>query len=267
MDTSAPPVLAMKACRDLNLVKIVMAVSEGKDKIDTDCQNIIEEYADVFQGIGEFPGKCNFRDDPDVAPVVCPPRKIPIALRSRLKDELHSMEKNGVICKITEPTDWVNALVVVESPKTGKLRVCLDPTPLNKAILRPHYPLPTLEDVTTKLAGTRYFSVWAIKLSDESSILTTFNTAFGRYHFLRLPFGIISAQDEFQRRVDETYEGLSGVAAIVDDVLVFGKTKEDHDQHLNAMLQRSRDRGVKLTNATSACQRLVTLATHCHSRA
>lgn len=110
-----------------------------------------------------------------------------------------------------------------------------------------------MEDVNTKLAGARYFSVldarsgyWAIKLSDESSILTTFNTAFGRYRFLRLPFGIISVQDEFQRHVDETYEGLSGVAAVIDDVLVFGKTKEDHDQHLKAMLQRSRDRGVKL---------------------
>lgn len=60
VDTSAPPVLAMKACRDLNLVKIVMAVSEKKDKMDNDCQSIMEEYADVFQGIGEFPGECNF---------------------------------------------------------------------------------------------------------------------------------------------------------------------------------------------------------------
>lgn len=253
VDTSAPPVLAMKACRDLNLVKIVMAVSEDREKMDTECQSIIEEYADVFQGIGEFPGECNFRVDPDITPVVCPPRRIPIALRSRLKDELDNMESNGIICKVTEPTDWVNALVVVEKPKTGKLRVCLDPRPLNKAILRPHYPLPTLEDVTTKLAGAKYFSVldarsgyWAIKLSNESSMLTTFNTVFGRYRFLRLPFGIISAQDEFQRRVDETYEGLSGVAAIVDDVLVFGKTKLDHDRHLRAMLQRTRERGVRL---------------------
>ena len=153
VDTSAPPVLAMKACRDLNLVKIVMAVSEDKGKLDKDCQSIMEEYADVFQGIGEFPGECNFRVDPDITPVVCPPRRIPIALRSRLKDELDSMENNNIICKVTEPTDWVNALVVVEKPKTGKLRVCLDPRPLNKAILRPHYPLPTLEDVTTNGRG------------------------------------------------------------------------------------------------------------------
>lgn len=85
--------------------------------------------------------------------------------------------------------------------------------------------------LTAKLAGACYFSVtdarsgyWAIKLTEESSKLTTFNTVFGEYRFLRLPFGVISAQDEFQRRVDETYKVLQGVTAIVDDVLIYAKT-------------------------------------------
>ncbi|KAI2650666.1 Retrovirus-related Pol polyprotein from transposon 17.6 [Labeo rohita] len=123
---------------------------------------------------------------------------------------------------------------------------------LNKAIQRPNYPLPTLEEVTTKLTGARYFSFldarsgyWTIKLSTESSMLTTFNTPFGRYRFLRLPFGINSAQDEFQRRVNETYEGLKGVAAIVDDILVYGRDKEEHDTNLRPMLQRTRERGLQ----------------------
>lgn len=73
-------------------------------------------------------------------------------------------------------------------------------------------------------------------------MLTTFNTPFGRYRFLRLPFGINSAQDEFQRRVNETYEGLKGVAAIVDDILVFGRDKEEQDTNLRAMLQCTRER-------------------------
>lgn len=79
-------------------------------------------------------------------------------------------------------------------------------------------------------------------MSTKSSLLTTFNTPFGRYRFLRLPFGINSAQDEFQRRVDETYEGLPGVAAI----LVFSKTKLENDNNLRAMLTRTRKRGVRL---------------------
>ena len=84
------------------------------------------------------------------------------------------MEQSDIFTKVTEPTDWVNALVLVEKPRTGKLRVCLDPRDLNKAIKRPHYPLPTLDGITHKLAGAHYFSVmdarsgyWAIKLTEE----------------------------------------------------------------------------------------------------
>lgn len=121
--------------------------------------HIQSEYSDVFKGIGTFPGKCSFRIDPSVAPVVCPPQRVPFALRDCLKTELDNMERDSIICKVTEPTQWVNALVVCEKPKTHKLRVCLDPRPLNKAIMRPYYPLPTLEDVTSKLAGAKYFSI------------------------------------------------------------------------------------------------------------
>lgn len=77
-------------------------------------------------------------------------------------------------------------------------------------------------------------------------MLTTFNTVFGRCRFKRLPFRIISAQDGFQRRVDETYEGLKDVTAIVEDILVYGRTKEEHDANLHAMLERERERGIKL---------------------
>lgn len=92
------------------------------------------------------------------------------------------METTGIIAK------WVNVLMVVEKGHMGRLRVCLDPKDLNKAIKCPHYPLPTLEDITARLAGAHYFSVldacsgyWAIKLLEESSKLMTFNKPFGHY--------------------------------------------------------------------------------------
>lgn len=202
-------------------IKLVLSVS-GAPEV-----SILDEFADVFTGIG-----------------LC----VPIAIQDHLKQELQNMEKQRVIVQVTEPTEWVNSMVAAEKPRTGKISVCLDPKDLNKAIKRPHYPLPTLDNITAKLAGACYVRVmdarsgyWAIKLTEESSKLTTFNTVFGRYRFFRLPFGIISAQDEFQRRVDETYEGLQGVTAIVDDVLIFGKTKAEHDQNLCAMLQHSRE--------------------------
>lgn len=169
VDTRAPAVLGLKACLDMDLIKLVLSVTAP-----VETENVLEEFADVFTGIGLFPGECTIHLDPDATPVVYPPRKIPLALRARLKKELESMEQSDIVTKVTEPTDWVNALVVVEKPRTGKLRVCLDPRDLNKAIKRPHYPLPTLDGITHKLAGAHYFSVmdarsgyWAIKLTEK----------------------------------------------------------------------------------------------------
>ena len=109
---------------------------------------------------------------------------------------------------------WVNSLVCI-AKSTGKLRLCLDPNNLNCAIKRPHYFTPTLEDILPKLNGAKCFSIldarsgyWNIKLTKESSQLRTFNSPFGRYRFLRLPFGLVCAQDIFQRKVDETFGDL-----------------------------------------------------------
>lgn len=163
------------------------------------------------------------------------------------------MEQQKIIAKVTEPTEWVSSLVVVQKPNSGKLRICLDPRDLNRAILRPHYPSRTIEDILPELSGAKYFTkmdaksgYWNLKLNDQSSFLTTFNTSFGRYRYLRLPFGLKSSQDEFQRKMDESYEGLEGVITLEDDILVFGKTREEHDRRLQAVLIRSRERGIKL---------------------
>lgn len=102
------------------------------------------------------------------------------------------MVKDGIITQVTEPKQWVNSTVTVEKPKTVKLRICFDPKALNDAICRPHYPMPTLDDVTINLVGAKHFSsldithaYWSIKLDQESSMLTTSSTLFGRYRYLR----------------------------------------------------------------------------------
>ena len=159
------------------------------------------------------------------------------------------MVSNDIITKVTEPTDWVNSMVVVQKPN-GDLRVCLDPRDLNKAIKRPYYPVPTLNDVTSEWAGAKHFSVldahsgyWQIKLSDTSSRLTTFNTPFGRFRYLRMPFGVNTVQDVVQRSVDKMYENLPGVTGISDDVLVAGSMKKGHLETLRATFQRALESG------------------------
>ena len=129
----------------------------------------------------------------------------------------------------------------------------MDPRDLNKALKRENYSCPNVDDIAAKLHGARVFTVldatsgyWQVKLDKKSSLLTTFNTPFGRYLFTRLQFGVNSAQDVFQKEIDLTYEGLPGVAAIVDDILVYGKNQEDYDAKLEAVLRRTRERGIKL---------------------
>ena len=81
---------------------------------------------------------------------------------------------------------------------------------------------------------------WQVPLSAELAPLATFITPFGRYHFKRLPFGISSAPEYFQKKMSEVLEGVSGVACMMDDILVFGSTKEEHDRRLHRVLQAIR---------------------------
>ena len=113
--------------------------------------------------------------------------------------------------------------------KNGKIRICLDPKDLNKGILRENYPLPTIEDIASRLHGAKVFSVldakngfWHVKLDVESSFLTTFHTPSGRYRWYRMPFGVSSAPEVFQRRTHELIEGLSGTEVVADDFIVAG---------------------------------------------
>ena len=102
--------------------------------------------------------------------------------------------------------------------KPNKLQLCIDPRDLNKAIKRPKYHMPMLEEILPTLTKAKVFTVLDakdgvhhVKLDDASSYLTTFWTPFGRYRYLCMLFGISSALEEFQRCMHTTLQGLSGV--------------------------------------------------------
>ena len=178
-----------------------------------------------------------------------------------MKKEHDSLVEQGILAKVAEPTDWVNSLVCV-AKTIGALRLCLDPKNLNCAIKRPYYFTPTLEDILPKLNGAKYFSIldacsgyWNIKLDQESSLLTTFNSPFGRYRFLCLPFGLVCAQDTFQRKVDETFGDLPGVTGIADDIVVYGYNSDFSDH----VLQRAPETGLhfNLDKCKFRCTRIL----------
>ena len=150
-----------------------------------DSPNFFAEFNDCFGDIGSLPKIYHILVKPEVTPTISPARRVPIALRDNLRSELERMIKFDVIEPVREPTEWVNPLVTVEKPN-GKLRVCLDPRDLNKAIKRQHYKLPTAEELFSEMTGARYFSKldasnghWQIKIDTESSKLLTLVTPFG----------------------------------------------------------------------------------------
>jgi len=152
-----------------------------------------------------------------------------------VKDELNGMLEAGIMEEVTEPTNWCAPMVPVVKPN-GKIRICVDLRKLNKAVMRERYILPTLEDVAPKLAGAKVFSkvdvssgCWQIPLHPESSRLTTFITPSGRFCFRRLIFGITSAPEIFQKRMTNPLRDQQGVAAIQDDIIVYGRTEGEDD--------------------------------------
>ena len=122
-------------------------------------------------------------------------------------------------------------------------------------IKRGHYQIPTREEIISDMAGAKYVSkldasqgFWQLKLDESStrSRYCTFNTPFGRYCFLRLPFGIKSAPEIFHRAMEQIIEGLDGVRVYIDDIMIWGSTAKEHNDRLSRVLERIQKFGLKL---------------------
>ena len=160
----------------------------------------------------------------------------------RSKSTWQKMKALGVITHVDQPTDWVSSITYVQKAN-GELPLCLDLHELNRAICHDHHKTPTVEEVTHEFANLHYFTkldachgYWSIVLDEESSFLTTFNSSFGMYCFLCLPFGLVCSQDIFQKKMDQFLEECPGCIRIANDITVHGCTKAEHDAHLQNLM-------------------------------
>ena len=154
----------------------------------------------------------------------------------KVQAELQHMVQLGGIQPISEPTEWCSPMVIVPK-KNGGVRICVDYTKLNRSIQRERFQLPLADEVFGKLKGAQFFTTldaaagfWQIPLAGESSALTALITPFGRYRFTRLPFGLSSGPEVFHKAMLRVLEGLDGTDCFINDVLVWGSTKEEHDR-------------------------------------
>lgn len=248
------PILGASACTALDLLHRVRLVEATKKAPHpaSDFEDVLQEFPDVFKGIGRLPGEYSIHLKPDVKPTVTAPRRVPSALEETVKAELAQMEHNGIITAVTEPTDWVHPIVII-TKKDGTVRICLDPRNLNAAVKRHHYRIPVPEELFAQLSGCTVFSVldaksafWQLALDEESSYLCTFATPWGRYRFRRVPFGLSTAPELFQQAIDRVFERQTIVMPYFDDILVASRTSSEHTTHLRKVLMTARNNNLKL---------------------
>ena len=198
-------------------------------------KDVWHKFPRLLKGLGKLEGEYTIKLMDNAKPyALTTPRRIAIPLLPRVKAELERMERMGVIRRVQDPTDWCAGMVVVL--KSGdRVRICVDLTRLNENICRERHPLPAIEQTLAQLAGVRVFTkldansgFWQIPLAKKSSLLTTFITPFGRFCFNRLLFGISSAPEHFQRRMSEILGDVEGAVCLMDDVLIHGKSQEEH---------------------------------------
>ena len=203
-------------------------------------------------------GEYDIKTDPSVPPVQHRRCKVPIEYKTEIEKELNDMVQQGIMAKQTELTPWISSLMYPKKPN-GKLRICLDPKDLNKAIIRENHKAPTLEEIAHDLTGATKFSkvdgnkaFFGMHLTKQASLLTMFNMHLGRYRFLCVPFGLKMSQDIFQMQMDDIVAQCPGVLAIHDDIFIYGKDDKDHDANLINLFNIAQKEGLVFNSTKCA---------------
>ena len=280
VDGNVPNLLGSHDSKKLGLVKRIHSCEQDTKQTDKSIEflkripnvsqipkpilDILVEYSDRFpeDSVGKIPGECHLSIDPEYSdgPVSYPCRPLPVAMKELTKKQLEYLENNDIIKKVPPnvPTPWCSQLHVVHKKDKKSVRVCIDPKFLNKALLREAHPIKTIEDVLTMVEGSKCFTTldanmgfFQIQLDYDSQLLTSFSTPWGRYMYKRLPMGICSAPEIYQRKIEELFDGIENLASIFDDVLLYDKNVNAQCTTLKETLQRARENN--LTFRLSKC--------------
>ena len=177
---------------------------------------IKHDYQDLFTGIRNMNTMIDIKLKDNAVLYVAPIRRVAHALQEPLHLELEKLVDEGILrkLKIDEKSEWLNSFVCVHKPNDS-IGLCLDPTHLNKYILRPHHNSKTLDDILPKLLGVKKFSIvdstksfFNLGLTERASLLMTFGMMYGRYCYLRVPMGTSLSSDIYQYKVDEIFQDI-----------------------------------------------------------
>ena len=218
-------------------------------------QELLDRHGEVFQvELGTLRGyEAKIHVEPGAKPRFCKARTVPYALRKKVEQELERLTKEGIIEPI-QFADWAAPIVPVMKKDGTSLRICGDfKVTVNQVSKLDKYPIPKIDDLFAQLAGGKRFTkldmsqaYQQLVLEEDSRKYVVINTHRGLFRYNRLPFGISSAPGIFQRVMESLLSGIPGVVVYIDDVLVTGKTQEEHLKALDEALGRMREAGLRL---------------------
>lgn len=236
---------------------VYIPIEPTTDQVQAIEAAIIKEFNVVFNQEGDL--RCmvgpdmviQLRDDA-VPYYVNGARPIAFGDRAEVRNLLDDLVAKNAIMPVSEASEWAAPLVVVRNAKSGKLRIFVDHTRLNKFVLRPTHPTRTSRDAVAEIdSECRYFTsfdavngYYQIPLHPDSQHLTTFMTPWGRYRFLRASMGLCCSGDEYNKRADMAFGLLSNTVRVVDDLLRFDRTFPAHVAGVCAILQAARAVGI-----------------------
>ncbi|UYV66649.1 K02A2.6-like, partial [Cordylochernes scorpioides] len=228
------------------------------NKISESCiDSLIKRYANLFKDeLGCLKDvKLDISIKKKEAPVFCKARSLPYSLKKKVEDELECMVERGILEPLVHAS-WAAPIVPVVK-KDGSIRICGDfRSTANKAIILDKYPLPTIDEIFSRLSGSTIFSTLdlsmaylQVELTDEAKRVVNINTTKGLFAYRRLPYGVAVAPNKFQRLMDNVFADIPGVACYIDDILVSGKDARDHKSKLELVFKKLEEKGLKLNKA------------------
>jgi hypothetical protein len=222
-------------------------------KMTRSLKDVLDRYQQVFKGdygeIKDFVAHVNLKENS--TPIFHKARPVPYALREAVDKEIKKLVDSGIYVKV-ESSEWASPVVVV--PKANsQVRICGDyKVSINQLVEDQPYPLPTAEDIFSKLAGGKKFSkidlssaFQQLKVDETSRKYLTINTLQGLLQPTRLQFGIKTAPHTFQRVMDQVLQGIPGVCCYIDDILVTAKSDSEHVERIKLVLERLEKYGIR----------------------
>ena len=219
----------------------------------TSLEALKKKHRRLFEpGLGELKGvQVRLDVDRTVPPRFCKARSLPYVFKEKVEQQLQRDIDSGILEEV-QNSSWAAPIVPVLK-KDGSVRVCGNfKITANRAVRLDRYPLPQVPDLFATLTGGTVFSKIDLAqaynqlvIHEDSRDILTINTSRGLLRFSRLPFGINSSVGIFQREIEKVLQGIPNVIVFLDDVLVNGRTVEEHLVTLEKVLSRLEDAGLK----------------------